>query len=78
MPRRGTGLTSGARSRVTPPLDAAPLQDREPMVADAQAPLRLLIVSDAWAPQVNGVVRTLSTVSDLLRGAGDTVEVIGL
>ncbi|KAA2214089.1 glycosyltransferase family 4 protein [Teichococcus oryzae] len=40
-------------------------------------PARLLVVSDAWFPQVNGVVRTLSTVVDLLRAGGDTVEVIG-
>ncbi len=41
------------------------------------APLRILIVSDAWLPQVNGVVRTLSIVAEHLRAAGDTVEVIG-
>ncbi|MBR0673640.1 glycosyltransferase family 4 protein [Neoroseomonas soli] len=41
------------------------------------APLRILIVSDAWIPQVNGVVRTLSIVVDHLRAGGDTVEVIG-
>ena len=41
------------------------------------APLRILIVSDAWLPQVNGVVRTLSIVADHLRAGGDTVEVIG-
>jgi len=41
------------------------------------APHRILIVSDAWHPQVNGVVRTLSTVVEELRAAGDTVEVIG-
>ncbi len=40
-------------------------------------PLRLLIVSDAWHPQVNGVVRTLATVADELRALGDVVEVIG-
>ena len=39
--------------------------------------LRILIVSDAWHPQVNGVVRTLMTVSDELRALGHTVEVIG-
>jgi glycosyltransferase involved in cell wall biosynthesis len=38
---------------------------------------RILIVSDAWHPQVNGVVRTLSTVTGELRALGDTVEVIG-
>ena len=41
------------------------------------APLRILIVSDAWFPQVNGVVRTLSIIADHLRAGGDTVEVIG-
>ncbi|WP_245624419.1 glycosyltransferase family 4 protein [Belnapia moabensis] len=41
------------------------------------APLRLLIVTDAWAPQVNGVVRTLGTMAEMLRANGDTVEVIG-
>ncbi|TDH61564.1 glycosyltransferase family 1 protein [Dankookia rubra] len=39
--------------------------------------MRLLIVTDAWAPQVNGVVRTLSTVAARLQALGDTVEVIG-
>jgi glycosyltransferase involved in cell wall biosynthesis len=38
---------------------------------------RILIVTDAWQPQVNGVVRTLMTVADELRGMGHVVEVIG-
>jgi glycosyltransferase involved in cell wall biosynthesis len=38
---------------------------------------RILIVSDAWLPQVNGVVRTLQTVADELRVMGHVVEVIG-
>jgi glycosyltransferase involved in cell wall biosynthesis len=41
------------------------------------ASARVLIVSDAWLPQVNGVVRTLSAVSDQLRGMGHAVVVIG-
>lgn len=36
--------------------------------------LRILIVTDAWRPQVNGVVRTLSTVGEELRSGGDVVE----
>lgn len=36
--------------------------------------LRILIVTDAWYPQVNGVVRTLATVGDELRRGGDVVE----
>lgn len=38
---------------------------------------RILIVSDAWFPQVNGVVRTLATVAGELRAMGHTVDVIG-
>jgi len=38
---------------------------------------RVLIVSDAWRPQVNGVVRTLSTVAGELAAMGHAVDVIG-
>ncbi len=37
---------------------------------------RILIVSDAWYPQTNGVVRTLDTVGRELRGFGHTVIMI--
>jgi glycosyltransferase involved in cell wall biosynthesis len=39
--------------------------------------LRVLIISDAWFPQVNGVVRTLSTLVGELRTMGHQAEVIG-
>ncbi len=39
--------------------------------------MRILIVSDAWHPQVNGVVRTLSMVAGELTTLGHQVEVIG-
>ncbi len=45
--------------------------------APAGAPCRVAIVTDAWVPQVNGVVRTLSTVVAELAGLGVAVEVIG-
>jgi len=38
---------------------------------------RILIVTDAWAPQVNGVVRTMTTVVNELRAMGHIIEVIG-
>jgi glycosyltransferase involved in cell wall biosynthesis len=38
---------------------------------------RILIITDAWQPQVNGVVRTLTTVVLELRAMGHVVEVIG-
>lgn len=37
---------------------------------------RIAIVTDAWAPQVNGVVRTLTAVAGELRRRGHAVEVI--
>ena len=42
-----------------------------------RGPARILIVSDAWTPQVNGVVRTLAAVTTELRAMGHMVEVIG-
>jgi len=38
--------------------------------------LRILLVTDAWAPQMNGVVRTLSETVTALRARGHTIEVI--
>ena len=38
--------------------------------------MRILLVSDAWFPQVNGVVRTLSTVAAELGRAGHEVRVV--
>ena len=39
--------------------------------------MRILIASDAWYPQINGVVRTLTAVVGELRDLGHTVEVLG-
>lgn len=38
--------------------------------------MRILIVTDAWSPQVNGVVRTLTAVIGELRGKGHEIRVI--
>ena len=38
--------------------------------------MKIAIVTDAWFPQTNGVVRTLATTADTLRGAGHDVRVI--
>ncbi|MFZ1741778.1 MAG: glycosyltransferase family 1 protein [Pontixanthobacter sp.] len=39
-------------------------------------PSRIAIISDAWAPQMNGVVRTLTTTCEILRERGHQVAVI--
>ncbi|MDP3173538.1 MAG: glycosyltransferase family 1 protein [Phenylobacterium sp.] len=38
--------------------------------------MRILLATDAWEPQVNGVVRTLTRVVQELREMGHTVEVV--
>jgi hypothetical protein len=38
---------------------------------------RILIVTDAWTPQVNGVVRTLRTITEEIRAMGKVVQIIG-
>ena len=43
---------------------------------DDAAPLRIMLVTDAWEPQVNGVVRTLSRTVEECREMGHEVEVI--
>lgn len=40
-------------------------------------PLKILIISDAWHPQVNGVVRTYEHLRDELRHMGHDVKVVG-
>ncbi|MBS7793133.1 glycosyltransferase family 1 protein [Roseococcus sp. SDR] len=39
--------------------------------------MKLAIVSDAWRPQINGVVRTLERIAAELTARGDRVDVIG-
>lgn len=42
----------------------------------ASRPLRIVIVTDAWRPQVNGVVRTLTETKKQLEAMGHAVELI--
>ena len=44
--------------------------------ADSRKSLRIAIVTDAWRPQVNGVVRTLTETKRELELAGHTVEMV--
>ncbi|HEX5645256.1 MAG TPA: glycosyltransferase, partial [Erythrobacter sp.] len=48
--------------------------DRPP--APRLTPACIAIVTDAWHPQTNGVVRTLATTCEILRRQGHRVEVI--
>ncbi len=42
----------------------------------SQTPLRLILVTDAWAPQVNGVVNSLEHITSIMHGWGDEVTII--
>ena len=57
------------------PAAAAPLTARAAHAAE-EGPMRVCLVTDAWAPQVNGVVRTLTETRHELRRMGHTVRMI--
>ena len=54
----------------------ARVRDAVRAAQDGQRPMRILVATDAWEPQVNGVVRTLTRVIAEMREMGHTVEVI--
>ncbi len=43
---------------------------------NTQSGLKIVIATDAWKPQLNGVVRTLETLGDILIGFGNEVRYI--
>jgi len=50
---------------------------RDPnLLVRGKTPHNIAIVTDAWFPQVNGVVRSLSTTAEILRGWGHQVHII--
>ncbi len=52
------------------------MQDRLPVAASACNSMKVAMVTDAWLPQTNGVVRTLVTTIDCMRADGIDVHVI--
>jgi AcrR family transcriptional regulator len=67
-------LTPETRPR--PPRSDRRLREAITAPRDAMRPMRILVATDAWEPQVNGVVRTLTRVVSELTEMGHTVEVI--
>jgi glycosyltransferase involved in cell wall biosynthesis len=62
---------------MSPPPRSATVRPRETLTRDdSQKPMRILVATDAWEPQVNGVVRTLTKVIAEMRAMGHSVEVI--
>jgi glycosyltransferase involved in cell wall biosynthesis len=58
---------------MTPPDAAAASTPASPTATPADSPMRVCIVTDAWSPQVNGVVRTLTETRRELQALGHTV-----
>src|SRR5690606_28216125 len=70
--REGTGGGSTrSRLRTRTPLDH-PAEQRSRI----QAHMRIVLATDAWEPQVNGVVRTLTRTIAECRAMGHEVEVV--
>ena len=66
-----------ARSRARPRLFPPRTRRLEPgPIPGVAARLKILIVTDAWKPQVNGVVRTLEILGEDLRALGHDVRYI--
>jgi len=59
-----------------PRASKARVRDAVRVRVDGQKPMRILVATDAWEPQVNGVVRTLTRVIKEMREMGHTVEVV--
>jgi glycosyltransferase involved in cell wall biosynthesis len=58
----------------TPPAEA--VQPDAPESAGDKLATKIMLVTDAWEPQVNGVVRTLSNTMAELRAMGCEIEVV--
>ncbi|GGR73076.1 phosphatidylinositol alpha 1,6-mannosyltransferase [Nocardioides luteus] len=50
--------------------------DRAPLVAASSEPLRILVVTESFLPQINGVTNSVRHVLDHLAADGHTVEVV--
>ena len=66
----------GSRNDWSAPNDAAGADVALPERNDEAKTLKIVVVTDAWYPQVNGVVRTLDTVRGELVALGHHVAVI--
>ena len=56
--------------------DTQNAETSETSTEDDDRPQRIMLVTDAWEPQVNGVVRTLTRTVQECRDMGHEVEVI--
>jgi glycosyltransferase involved in cell wall biosynthesis len=52
------------------------MSDNLPRTKQLESKMRIAIVTDAWHPQINGVVKTLDTTARLLQTQGHHVEVV--
>ncbi len=70
------GQAINPAERIRPVRSSARLREAITAPRDVKRPMRILLATDAWEPQVNGVVRTLTRVVGELREMGHTVEVV--
>src|SRR5580704_12444614 len=75
--RSSAGLRRANSTCSTPSCHSSPRNPSASRSRLRRRRMRIAIVTDAWHPQVNGVVRTLSTVRDGLVAAGHEPVVFG-
>jgi glycosyltransferase involved in cell wall biosynthesis len=68
-------VSQGAFTQPSPAVSIAPKGLGDPAALD-ELPSRIMLVTDAWEPQVNGVVRTLQRTVQELRAMGCEVEIV--
>ena len=61
---------------LSPSKPSPPRREAAAPARESHRPMRILVATDAWEPQVNGVVRTLTRVVEELRAMGHAVEVV--
>jgi len=71
-----TQAVSLPEERVRPTRASSRLREAITAPRDTRKPMRILLATDAWEPQVNGVVRTLTRVVAEMRAMGHLVEVV--
>jgi glycosyltransferase involved in cell wall biosynthesis len=69
-------ITQASDQDASPEIGQETAPDSDGALGPAPLPTRILLVTDAWEPQVNGVVRTLSNTMRELTAMGCIVEVI--
>jgi 1,2-diacylglycerol 3-alpha-glucosyltransferase/glucuronosyltransferase len=72
--RQGSGILGNGSFAAAANNDARLRGIDQQLIRNGRAVMRVLIATDAWHPQVNGVVRTLTSLAQTVRNLGVTID----